>query len=854
MAPTHTQAAGHERAPGGASVPDLATLLIHSDDVDHSAQPNHAVAQSIELSTTFRAPHPETELGAAMASGELMKSYDLQDPQLHIYSRYTTETRGRAEKVLSQATGGHAVTYGSGMAAVYAALMHYSPKVIAIRKGYHGVHEAIRVFRRAKSDLTVIDLDDEYPTIEPNRDGVQPVNGLLVWVETPLNPTGEARDLQKYSDRAHGAKGVVVVDSTFAPPPLQNPFKQGADMVMHSATKYFGGHSDLLVGVLVVTNRKEYDILHVDRCFLGSNPGNLEAYLLLRSLRTLDLRVRRQSETATQLVQWLHSLTATFDGQTLEDDVKLGITKGAVVNRVWHASLQPRKDKDPLPVARLEEGAGFDPKEQMPGGYSPTFAIRMAESKFAMHLPHVTEYFIPATSLGGHVRTPPDPTQAESGANGSPSAVRWHMTQKDLLVDPPSAMKHLLLADIIYIGALYLIGIAILIRRVLTRKCWIFRLVRVSSGLLVVPHLHNCWSLACVAFGSMSQVYHIMTFVDLHTRNPPRHICITLIYLWVFLFVGVSWNAWAAAVAKAQDLRISLKLGRLFHVQIQDEMILAAEQLAIAAALWTLFAAVVFLIYCYFAAGLIRLLFGHLKLSKHKNRTVPVTNIVTRSLGFPTTAHGQTRAVDDETMEILRSTIHDPGRDQVYEMPPSRTGSPRLYPLSPTMRLFTPGSAPSPRIGSPPPPSGARSPCPSRSESTRLSISQRSPDPSSADVLPPSTGSPRFSSDCRPEAPPTPVPAPARPLNSTNSAGRAVRYFAVQAASINLGTLLMLTVAAYITVTIVPETEKGRFAEVYFRSWILLNSTCIVFGTTTLCSIAQETFEEVVSNLVHPNE
>ncbi|KAK0548203.1 hypothetical protein OC844_007051 [Tilletia horrida] len=380
---------------------DLATLLIHSDDVDVGRDPYHAVAPRIELSTTFRAPHPDSELGVAMATGQLQANYDLKAPPLDIYSRYTTDTRGRSEKVLSQILDGHAVTYGSGMAAVYAALMHYSPKVIAIRKGYHGVHEAIRVYKRAKSDLTIIDLDEEYPKLEPSKDEVQPTNGLLVWVETPLNPTGEARDLKLYADKAHQASGVIVVDATFAPPPLQNPFKQGADMVMHSATKYFGGHSDLLVGVLAVKERKEYDRLHIDRCFLGSTPGNLEAYLLLRSLRTLDLRVSRQADTASKLVQWLNSLTPTFRGEVDAEDTKLGIAAGKVVNRVWHGSLQPRVDPDPLPTARLEEGKGFDPKEQMPGGFSPTFAIRMAKEKYASHLPHITEFFIPATSLGG---------------------------------------------------------------------------------------------------------------------------------------------------------------------------------------------------------------------------------------------------------------------------------------------------------------------------------------------------------------------------------------------------------------------------------------------------------------------
>lgn len=105
--------------------------------------------------------------------------------------------------------------------------------------------------------------------------------------------------------KVHAVGGKLIVDSTFAPPPLQYPFKWGADMIMHSGTKYFGGHSDLLCGVLITKTREEWYPLWNDRTYIGNTPGNLESWLLLRSLRTLHLRVPRQSENATALAGWL---------------------------------------------------------------------------------------------------------------------------------------------------------------------------------------------------------------------------------------------------------------------------------------------------------------------------------------------------------------------------------------------------------------------------------------------------------------------------------------------------------------------------------------------------------------------
>ncbi|KAG6855102.1 hypothetical protein C0991_006031 [Blastosporella zonata] len=245
------------------------------------------------------------------------------------------------------------------------ALVFYKPKRIAIRGGYHGCHATIATYKKAKdADLQVIDLDEEY----------QP--GDLCWLETPLNPTGEARDIQYYADKIHKVGGPLLVDSTFAPPPLQYPFNFGADCVFHSGTKYFGGHSDLLCGVLIVKTLDEWNTLFNDRTFLGSMMGSLEAWLLLRSLRTLHLRVPRQSESATILAGWLSSISTTAKDQYFDG------VPGGVVTKVWHSSLQGK------------DARGFEPKSQLTGGYNPTFAFVLEKPEYAAHFPFLLKYFV----------------------------------------------------------------------------------------------------------------------------------------------------------------------------------------------------------------------------------------------------------------------------------------------------------------------------------------------------------------------------------------------------------------------------------------------------------------------------
>lgn len=223
--------------------------------------------------------------------------------------------------------------------------------------------------------------------LEKEEDLSKLQKGDVMHVETPLNPTGEARDLAYYRRRADELGCYLTVDATFAPPPLMDPFLYGVDVVMHSGTKYIGGHSDMLCGVLAVRPDRArgkdgwLQKLHADRMILGSVIGSFEGWLGVRSLRTLELRVLRQSESAGKLVAWL--------AEGMKGDGDGGLVS-SMVQKVQHASLQPEA-QDPNSWLR----------KQMPRGFGPVFTLLMKSPDDARRLPSKVHLFHHATSLGG---------------------------------------------------------------------------------------------------------------------------------------------------------------------------------------------------------------------------------------------------------------------------------------------------------------------------------------------------------------------------------------------------------------------------------------------------------------------
>lgn len=236
--------------------------------------------------------------------------------------------------------------------------------------------------------------------------------GDIVHVETPLNPTGEAYDLSRYAARAHARGAFLTVDSTFGPPGLQDPFAHGADAVMHSGTKYIGGHSDMLCGVLAVKRDDWWWNLYKERLHLGAVMGNMEGWLGIRSLRTLELRVQRQSQNADLLVKWLHA--AMQDNESNDGDVNLTQQQSSMERRGnevnGNFSSDRPSSKEARAVRRAVAGlthaslqASSAPwlRKQMPNGHGPVFAILLQTREMAKTFPSKLQLFQHATSLGG---------------------------------------------------------------------------------------------------------------------------------------------------------------------------------------------------------------------------------------------------------------------------------------------------------------------------------------------------------------------------------------------------------------------------------------------------------------------
>ncbi|CCF58537.1 hypothetical protein KAFR_0E03860 [Kazachstania africana CBS 2517] len=328
----------------------LGTSLIHADDKDNRVSD---VAPPINVSTTYR--YDETDL----IPWRERENLDFMEKK-PVYSRLAHPNATRLESLFSEILEGHAVIYSSGCAAFYAAMVHYNPKKIFMGQCYHGL--------RAIANIMTRNYGVEQYTLDDIEKYAQ--EGDIVEVESPMNPYGTSIDIKSIAEKAHSKGAIVLVDSTFAPPPLQYAWDLGADVVLHSATKYFGGHSDLLSGVIVVKDEEVCKKLRDDRIYLGTNVGNLESYMLLRSLRSYELRILKQSENATKVVEFLNLNKERFD---------------KVLKEVYHSSLQKEAFV----------------KKQLVGGYGPVFSMSLQTIDQCKKFPGKLKYFHHATSLGG---------------------------------------------------------------------------------------------------------------------------------------------------------------------------------------------------------------------------------------------------------------------------------------------------------------------------------------------------------------------------------------------------------------------------------------------------------------------
>ena len=295
--------------------------------------------------------------------------YALLDPR-HSYGRDENPGFVVAEKVLAELEGGEAgLLFSSGMSAAMAIIQSLKPgdRVVAPKIMYWGLRRWLITF----CDQWGLTLDLFDPA-DPDAlaRSVERGNTRLLWMESPCNPTWDVIDIAAAADIAHEVGATLVVDSTVATPVLTQPIRHGADLVVHSATKYLNGHCDVVAGAVVTARKNQLweDICHV-RLHGGAILGTFEAWLLQRGMRTLFLRVRKASESALVIARH-------FEGHP-----------------ALKAVLYPG-----LPNHPGHEVA----KRQMDGGFGGMLSLRVkGDAEQALAIVKRCGVFTRATSLGG---------------------------------------------------------------------------------------------------------------------------------------------------------------------------------------------------------------------------------------------------------------------------------------------------------------------------------------------------------------------------------------------------------------------------------------------------------------------
>jgi cystathionine gamma-synthase len=281
------------------------------------------------------------------------------------YSRTdATPTWEALEAAVGQVEGGHAVAFSSGMAAVAAVLdlLPAGARIVAPKDCYFGVGELLADGQQqGRWTVDRVDLTDT-ASVQATVAGAD-----LLWLETPSNPLLDIADLPALCAAGRRAGAIVGVDNTFATPLLQQPLALGADIVVHSATKFIGGHSDLLSGITIARQDALAGRLRHRRGLSGATPGALEAFLALRGLRTLALRLDRGQSNAGELARRLDAHPA--------------------VSRVRYPGL-PGDPGHRTAAAQMT-------------GFGAILAFEVADAPTADRICHALQVIVHATSLGG---------------------------------------------------------------------------------------------------------------------------------------------------------------------------------------------------------------------------------------------------------------------------------------------------------------------------------------------------------------------------------------------------------------------------------------------------------------------
>src|SRR5256886_14704977 len=256
---------------------------------------------------------PDPTTGAVMTPIYATSTYVQESPGKHKgfdYARSINPTRLAYEKCIADLESGmRGWAFASGLAAIATALdaLDSGSHIVASDDLYGGTFRLFEKVRRrsANLDFTFVDLTDASKfekSIKPST--------RMVWIETPSNPLLKLIDLEAIAKIARGKSIISVSDNTFATPWIQRPIETGFDIVVHSATKYLNGHSDLVGGVVVVGENKELaDQIAFLQNSIGAIAGAFDSFLVLRSLKTLSLRMERHCANALEIAHWLEEQT-----------------------------------------------------------------------------------------------------------------------------------------------------------------------------------------------------------------------------------------------------------------------------------------------------------------------------------------------------------------------------------------------------------------------------------------------------------------------------------------------------------------------------------------------------------------
>ncbi|MCA8921814.1 MAG: cystathionine gamma-synthase [Planctomycetes bacterium] len=313
---------------------------------------------------------PEPVTGAIMTPVFQTSTYVQPKPaeaKVHEYSRSGNPTRDALEFAVAELEGSkHGLAFASGMAAIDTVLRLLSSgdHVVASDDLYGGTYRLFTaVLERFGISFSFVDARE----VEQVAQAMRPET-KLVWVETPTNPLLKIVDLAKLAEVAHAGNAWLAVDNTFATPYLQQPLQLGADFVVHSTTKYMGGHSDVVGGAIVVREQALRDRLWYLQNAIGAVPGPWDCFLTLRGLKTLHVRMQRHCENAAKVAAYL--------------------SEHAAVDRVYYPGL-PSHPGHEVAASQMSAGGGMVSIE-LKGGVDAGYKLCMN-----------TQLFQLAESLGG---------------------------------------------------------------------------------------------------------------------------------------------------------------------------------------------------------------------------------------------------------------------------------------------------------------------------------------------------------------------------------------------------------------------------------------------------------------------